>query len=74
MMIVKFRKEEDARHLIKRIKNMREEIEEVEEMLEECMEDEDTNYRDDDYDRDYDDRRMRRNERMSGGQYRRMRR
>ena len=65
MMIMKFPKEEDAKHLLKKVKRMREEIEDVEEVLEECMENEDVEYRDDDYDRIDDDRRMRRNERMN---------
>ena len=50
MLIMRFRKEEDAKHLLKKVKKMREEIEDVEDLLEECMEDEDVNYRDDDYD------------------------
>ena len=68
---MKFRKEEDAKHLLKKVKKMREEIEDVEALIEDCMEDEDVNYRDDDYDDTYDDRRMRRDERMSRSRYRR---
>lgn len=71
MLIMKFRKEEDAKHLLKKVKKMREEIEEVEDVLEECMEYEDADYRDDDYDDSADYRRMRRNERMRGSSYRR---
>ena len=41
MMIVKFRREEDAHKLLKKVKKMREEIEDVEEILDECIEDED---------------------------------
>lgn len=70
-MVVKFRKEEDAHKLLKRIKKMREEIEEVEEILDECIEnDEYADYRNDD---DYfdDDRRVRRDERMNDRRYRR---
>lgn len=74
MLIMRFRKEEDAKHLLKKVKKMKEEIEDVEDLLEECMEDEDVNYRDDDYDDSDDDRRVRRNERMSGTRYRRSRR
>lgn len=70
MFIVRFRKEEDAKHLLKKVKKMREEIEDVEDMLKECVEDA-VNYRDD-MDYDDDDRSMRRNERMSGARYRRM--
>ena len=73
MLVIKFRKEEDGKHLLKKVKKMREEIEDVEDMLEECMEDEDVDYRNDDYDFD-DDRRMRRNERMNESRYRRGRR
>ena len=70
-MVIKFRKEEDAHKLLKRVKKMREEIEEVEDILDECMEDDEyVDYRDDD-DYIYDDRRMRRNERMNGRRYRR---
>lgn len=69
MFIVRFRKEEDAKHLLKKVKKMREEIEDVEDMLKECVEDA-VNYRDD-MDYDDDDRRMRRNERMSEPRYRR---
>lgn len=68
MFIYKFRREEDAKHLLKKVKKMREEIEDVEDMLTECIED--VNYRDD-MDYDDDDRRMRRNERMSEPRYRR---
>jgi len=68
---MRFRKEEDAKHLLKKVRKMREEIEDVEDLLEECIEDEDTNYRDDDYDDTIDDRRMRRNERMTERRYRR---
>jgi len=71
MLIMRFRKEEDAKHLLKKVRKMREEIEDVEDLLEECIEDEDTNYRDDDYDDTIDDRRMRRNERMTERRYRR---
>ena len=71
MLIMRFRKEEDAKHLLKKVRKMREEIEDVEDLLEECMEDEDTNYRDDDYDDIADDRRMRRNERITERRYRR---
>jgi len=71
MLIMKFRKEEDAKHLLKKVRKMREEVEDVEDMLEECIEDEDTSYRDDDYDDTVDDRRMRRDERMSRSRYRR---
>lgn len=71
MLIMKFRKEEDAKHLLKKVRKMREEVEDVEDMLEECIEDEDTSYRDDDYDDTTDDRRMRRDERMSRSRYRR---
>lgn len=69
MFIVRFRREEDAKHLLKKVKKMREEIEDVEDMLKECVEDA-VNYRDD-MDYDDDDRRMRRNERMSEPRYRR---
>ena len=69
MFIVRFRKEEDAKHLRRKVKKMREEIEDVEDMLKECVEDA-VNYRDD-MDYDDDDRRMRRNERMSDVRYRR---
>jgi len=69
MFIVRFRKEEDAKHLLKKVKKMREEIEDVEDMLKECVEDA-VNYRDD-MEYDDDDRRMRRNERMSEPRYRR---
>ena len=44
---------------------------EVEDCLKECIEDEDIEYRDYDYDDIDDDRRLRRNERMSGTRYRR---
>ena len=64
-MVVKFRKEEDAHKLLKRVKKMREEIEYVEDILNECIEDEDIDYRYNDYDDIDDDRRMRRNERMT---------
>lgn len=64
-MVVKFRKEEDAHKLLKRVKKMREEIEDVEYILNECIEDEDIDYRYNDYDDIDDDRRMRRNERMT---------
>ena len=70
-MVVKFRKEEDAHKLLKRVKKMREEIEDVEDILNECIEDEDIDYRNDDYDRIDDDRRMLRNERMNERRYRR---
>lgn len=69
---MRFRKEDDGKHLLKKVKKMREEIEDVEATLEECMEDEhDDSYR---YDDDYrdDDRRMRR-ERVDDRRYRRMR-
>ena len=56
MMVVKFRKEEDAHKLLKRVKKMREEIEDVEDILNECMEDEDIDYRYNDYDDIDDDR------------------
>ena len=65
MMVVKFRKEEDAHKLLKRVKKMREEIEDVEDILNECMEDEDIDYRYNDYDDIDGDRRMRINERMT---------
>ena len=71
MVIMKFRKEEDAKHLLKKVRKMREEIEDVEDCLKECIEDEDIEYRDYDYDDSDDDRRIRRNERMSGTRYRR---
>lgn len=64
-MVVKFRKEEDAHKLLKRVKKMREEIEDVEDILNECIEDEDIDYRYNDYDDIDDDRRMHRNERMT---------
>lgn len=73
MLIVRFRREEDAHHLLKKVKKMREDIEQVEEMLNECFEDEDVNYR---YDNRYDnrdDRRMRRDHRMMEEEYRRPR-
>lgn len=73
MLIMRFRKEEDAKHLLKKVRKMREEIEDVEDLLEECMEDEDTNYRDDDYDDTADDRRMRRSEHINERRYRRSR-
>ena len=38
-MVIKFRKEEDAHKLLKRVKKMREEIEEVEDILDECIDD-----------------------------------
>lgn len=61
MLIKKTHKKDDAsRHMISRIKKMREEIEEIEEMLEECMGDENDDYRDDDYDDDDDARYSRR--------------
>jgi hypothetical protein len=53
---------------------MREEIEDIEEILEHCMEDEDTAYRNDDDDYDDDDRNMRKSDRMNATRYRRMRR
>ena len=53
---------------------MREEIEEVEEMLEECMNHESPAYRYDDDDYDDDDNDMRRSERVNTTRYRRMRR
>lgn len=71
MLIMKFRKEEDGKHLLKKVKKMREEIEDVEDLLEECIEDEDVSYSDNDYDDIDDDRRMRRDERMSRTRYRR---
>lgn len=71
MLIMRFRKEEDGKHLLKKVKKMREEIEDVEDLLEECIEDEDVSYRDNDYDDIDDDRRMRRDERMSRTRYRR---
>ena len=64
-MVVKFRKEEDAHKLLKRVKKRGEEIEDVEDILNECIEDEDIDYRYNDYDDIDDDRRMRRNERMT---------
>ena len=70
-MVVKFRKEEDAHKLLKRVKKMREEIEYVEDILNECIEDEDIDYRYNDYDDIDDDRRMRRNERMTSVRNRR---
>lgn len=55
MMIKKVHKRDDSHHtMLARIKKMREDIEEVEEMLEECMGDENDDYRDDDYDDDDD--------------------
>ena len=68
---MKFRKEEDAKHLLKKVRKMREESEDVENLLEDCMDDEDVSYRDDDYDDSVDYRRMRRDERMNRGRYRR---
>lgn len=73
MLIVRFRKEEDAHHLLKKIKKMREDIEHVEEMLNECIENEDVNYRYDNHYDDRDDRRIRRNYRMMDEEYRRSR-
>ena len=72
MMIIK--KREDAHHLVSRIKRMHEDIEEVEHMLNECMHDEDVDYRDDDYDDYDDDRRVHRDDRLRSTHYRRMRR
>lgn len=72
MMIVKFRKKEDAHRLMKRIKTMREEIEEIEGMLQECMEDEHINYRNDNYDRDDDDYGSYGRRGMNTTRYRRM--
>ena len=74
MYIVRFRKEEDAKHLLKRVKKMREEIEEVEDCLKECIKNEDDVDFRDDYDSDDDDRNYRRARRMRSEdeRYRRM--
>ena len=64
-MIKKVHKRDDSHHtMLARIKKMREDIEEIEEMLEECMGDESGDYRNDDYD-DADDDRYNRRERVS---------
>lgn len=75
MVVVKFRNIEDRKHLLKKIKKMREEIEDVEEILKDCVEDEsDVDYRHDD-NHDIDDRREHRSEYIThnGVRYRRMR-
>lgn len=73
MLVVRFRKEEDGHHLLNKIKRMREDIEHVEEMLNDCIEDEDINYRHTDRYYDRDDRRMRRDHRINDEEYRRSR-
>lgn len=65
MLILRFRKEEDGKHILKKVRKMKDEIGEVEELLNDCMEeyDDDENYRDD-YD-DYDNYRRMRRSRMN---------
>ena len=75
MLVIKFRNSEDHKHLLKKIKKMREEIEDVEDIIKDCVEDEsDVDYRHDD-ERGYDDRRDHRSEYIThdGVRYRRMR-
>lgn len=77
MLIAKFRHKIDKKTLLKKVKNMHEDIADVKEILEDCLEEEDDydeeDYRDDEMD-DRDMRREMRRTRMrsSGGRYRRM--
>ena len=65
MLILRFRKEEDGKHILKKVRKMKDEISDVEELLNDCMEEYDDyeNYRDD-YD-DYDNYRRMRRSRMN---------
>ena len=75
---MKFRHSEDKKDLMKKVKKMRREIEDVEGILENCIEEEEEydeeDYREDDEMDDRDMRREMRRTRMrsSGGRYRRM--
>lgn len=58
-MVIRFRSKEDHSDLLHKVKKMQKFTEELQDMLEECYEDDDYNYREGNYRREYDEDDMR---------------
>ena len=59
MMVVRFKSSEEHGDLMKKVKKMRKFTEELEEMLEDCLEEDDYDFRGGSYRKSYDDEDMR---------------